>query len=66
MENPVIIFGANHLGRAAKEIFETNSVVVYGFLDDSKKLHNTELANGFNPSSAVNGILSGPNGSSTF
>jgi hypothetical protein len=26
-----------------KEIFETNSVVVYGFLDDNKKLHNTEL-----------------------
>ncbi|MBP9927496.1 MAG: NeuD/PglB/VioB family sugar acetyltransferase, partial [Cyclobacteriaceae bacterium] len=43
MENPVIIFGANHLGRAAKEIFETNSVVVYGFLDDNKKLHNSEL-----------------------
>jgi len=43
MENPVIIFGANHLGRAAKEIFETNSVVVYGFLDDDKKLHNTEI-----------------------
>lgn len=43
MENPVIIFGANNLGRAAKEIFETNGVVVYGFLDDDKKLHNTEL-----------------------
>src|SRR6478735_4622921 len=43
MENPVIIFGANYLGRAAKEIFESNSVVVYGFLDDDKKLHNTEL-----------------------
>jgi len=43
MENPVIIFGANHLGRAAKEIFETNNVVVYGFLDDNKKLHNTEV-----------------------
>lgn len=41
MENPVMIFGANHLGRAAKEIFETNEVVVYGFLDDDKKLHNT-------------------------
>jgi sugar O-acyltransferase (sialic acid O-acetyltransferase NeuD family) len=45
MENPVIIFGANHLGRAAKEIFETNEVVVYGFLDDDKKLHKTELDN---------------------
>ena len=43
MENPVIIFGANYLGRAAKEIFESNSIVVYGFLDDEKKLHNTEL-----------------------
>lgn len=43
MENPVIIFGANYLGRAAKEIFESNGVVVYGFLDDDKKLHNTEL-----------------------
>lgn len=43
MENPVIIFGANHLGRAAKEIFETNNVVVYGFLDGNKKLHNTEV-----------------------
>jgi sugar O-acyltransferase (sialic acid O-acetyltransferase NeuD family) len=43
MKNPVIIFGANHLGRAAKEIFESNEVVVYGFLDDDKKMHNTEL-----------------------
>ncbi|HEY9007479.1 acetyltransferase [Ohtaekwangia sp.] len=45
MENPVIIFGANHLGRAAKEIFEANSNVVYCFLDDDKKLHNTEIDN---------------------
>ncbi len=43
MENPVIIFGANYLGRIAKEIFESNEVVVYGFLDDDKKLHNTEM-----------------------
>ncbi len=43
MENPVIIFGANYLGRAAKEIFETNNIVVYGFLDDNKKLHSTEV-----------------------
>ena len=43
MENPVIIFGANALGRVAKEIFETNGVVVYGFLDDNTKLHKTEL-----------------------
>lgn len=43
MENPVIIFGANALGRSAKDIFESNQVVVYGFLDDNKKLHSTEV-----------------------
>ena len=43
MENPVIIFGANYLGRIAKEIFESNETVVYGFLDDNKKLHATEI-----------------------
>jgi sugar O-acyltransferase (sialic acid O-acetyltransferase NeuD family) len=43
MENPVIIFGANYLGRAAKEIFESNDVVIYGFLDDDKKLHKKEI-----------------------
>lgn len=41
MENPVIIFGANYLGRQAKAILENNGNVVYGFLDDNKKLHNT-------------------------
>ena len=43
MENPVIIFGANALGRAAKDIFENNQIVVYGFLDDNKKLHKSEI-----------------------
>ena len=43
MDNPVIIFGANVMGRAAKEIFEKNGNVVYGFLDDNKKIHNTEI-----------------------
>lgn len=43
MDNPVIIFGANYLGRSAKEIFESNNNVVYCFLDDNKKLHNTEI-----------------------
>ncbi len=45
MENPVIIFGANYLGRAAKEIFEGNNNVVYGFLDDNKALHQKEIDN---------------------
>lgn len=43
MENPVIIFGANYLGRAAREIFESNQVEVFGFLDDDKSLHNKEI-----------------------
>jgi len=43
MENPVMIFGANYIGRAAKEIFEVNGNVVYGFLDDNKSMHNKEL-----------------------
>jgi sugar O-acyltransferase (sialic acid O-acetyltransferase NeuD family) len=45
MENPVIIFGANYLGRAAKEIFDRNGNIVYGFLDDNKSLHSTEIDN---------------------
>src|SRR5688572_20822853 len=43
MDNPVVIFGANYLGRSAKEIFEKNGNVVYGFLDDNKALHGSEL-----------------------
>lgn len=43
MDNPVIIFGANYLGRAAREIFETNQVEVFGFLDDNKALHSKEI-----------------------
>jgi len=43
MKNPVIIFGANALGRAAKEIFESNDIVIYCFLDDDKKLHDTVI-----------------------
>ena len=43
MENPVLIFGAGNLGKIALDIFNRNNVVVYGFLDDDKKLHNTEI-----------------------
>ncbi len=45
MENPVIIFGANYLGRAAKEIFDRNGNTVYCFLDDNKSLHSKEIDN---------------------
>ena len=45
MKNPVIIFGANALGRAAQEIFEGNGNAVYCYLDDDKKQHNREIDN---------------------
>ena len=39
----MIIFGAGPLGQSARDIFEGNGNVVYGFLDDDKKLHNTTI-----------------------
>jgi sugar O-acyltransferase (sialic acid O-acetyltransferase NeuD family) len=45
MENPVIIFGAKELGIAALDVFQSNNVVVYCFLDDDPKLHQTEIQN---------------------
>lgn len=43
MENPVIIFGAGSMGKAALEIFESNNNLVYAFLDDDPTLHGTEI-----------------------
>lgn len=43
MENPVIILGAKGLGPVALEIFQSNDVVVYCFLDDDAALHGTEV-----------------------
>ncbi|WP_370089524.1 acetyltransferase [Ekhidna sp.] len=43
MEKPVIILGSTGLAKAALEIFNSNSIVVYGFLDDDEKTHNTEI-----------------------
>jgi sugar O-acyltransferase (sialic acid O-acetyltransferase NeuD family) len=43
MENPVLIFGAGNLGKIVLDIFNRNNVVVYGFLDDNKELHNKEI-----------------------
>ncbi|MFZ6012352.1 MAG: NeuD/PglB/VioB family sugar acetyltransferase [Bacteroidota bacterium] len=45
MDNPVMIFGAGFIGRAAKEIFEGNNNVVYCFLDDNKNLHSSLIDN---------------------
>lgn len=41
--NPVIIFGAKGLGRAALDIFTSNKVVVYCFLDDDENVHGKEI-----------------------
>lgn len=45
MQNPVIILGADKLGTAALDIFNSNGVVVYCFLDDSKNLQQQEVNN---------------------
>ncbi len=41
MGKPVIIFGAKGIAKAALEIFKSNNIVVYGFLDDTVELHGT-------------------------
>ena len=43
MEKPVIIFGAGPLGRATLEIFESNKVITYCFLDDDTSLRGKEI-----------------------
>lgn len=43
MNKPVIILCATDLGKSVLEIFQSNDVVVYGFLDDDLKLHGTEI-----------------------
>lgn len=42
-DQPIIIFGAGGLGKAALDIFQSNGVLVYGFLDDNQALHSTEI-----------------------
>lgn len=44
MEKPVIIFGAKGIAQAALEIFESNHVVVYGFLEEDQALHLSEIS----------------------
>lgn len=43
MEKPVIIFGASGIAKAALEIFNSNNIVVYGFLDDDEQTHGSEI-----------------------
>ena len=43
MLNPVLILGAGKTGKMALDVFLSNGVVVYGFLDDDAKLHHTTI-----------------------
>lgn len=45
MDKPVIIFGATGIAPVAQEIFESNGIIVYGFLDDDDKLHEQIINN---------------------
>jgi len=40
---PVIIFGANSIGKNALDIFNSNNQMIYCLLDDDKELHGTEI-----------------------
>jgi sugar O-acyltransferase (sialic acid O-acetyltransferase NeuD family) len=44
MKTPVIIFGAKGMGRVALDIFQSNDVTIYCFLDDDEKLHGKEIS----------------------
>ena len=44
MDKPVIIIGAKGIAIAALQIFKSNGIVVYGFLDDDSKTHGSEIA----------------------
>jgi len=43
MEKPIIIFGAKGIASSALEIFQSNDITVYGFLDDDTSTHGTEI-----------------------
>lgn len=45
MENPVIIVGAQQLGKIALDVFMSNNVVVYCFLEDKADLQQQEINN---------------------
>ena len=45
MDKPVIILGAKGIAHPALEIFNSNQVIVYGFLEEDASLHQTEINN---------------------
>lgn len=45
MDKPVIILGAKGIAHPALEIFNSNKVIVYGFLDEDQSIYGTEINN---------------------
>ncbi|MBN7809375.1 acetyltransferase [Algoriphagus sp. H41] len=45
MDKPVIILGAKGIAHPALEIFNSNQVIVYGFLDEDESIYGTEINN---------------------
>jgi sugar O-acyltransferase (sialic acid O-acetyltransferase NeuD family) len=43
MGKPIIIIGAKKLGKSALEIFNSNEIISYGFLDDDESVQNMEI-----------------------
>lgn len=43
MDKPIIILGAKGIAHPALEIFNSNQVIVYGFLDEDEKMHGSEI-----------------------
>lgn len=43
MANPIIIFGAGILGKVALDIFQSQNILVYGFLDDDTSLQEQDV-----------------------
>ncbi|TAE72762.1 MAG: acetyltransferase [Bacteroidetes bacterium] len=43
MINPILIIGADIIGKIALEIFKSNDIIVYGFLDDDKTKYDKEI-----------------------
>jgi sugar O-acyltransferase (sialic acid O-acetyltransferase NeuD family) len=43
MNKPIIILGAGSIGKSAMEAFQSNEVLVYGFLDDDSSILGKEI-----------------------
>lgn len=43
MKKPVLILGSRGIAKSAMEIFLSHQIVIYGFLDDDKVLHGSEI-----------------------